>query len=84
MGVCRPGNRDARAIAIGVYRRLGFGEDTTKTAGGIIGQRRDGRELFFLSTDRQIMAVAVRPETEIGLGSPAALFRPPTSYSSLG
>jgi len=45
--------------------------------------RRDGRELFFLSPDRQIIAVAVKRGTEIEFGPPAALFRLPTSYRSL-
>ncbi|MBZ5636277.1 MAG: hypothetical protein LAO55_24385 [Acidobacteriia bacterium] len=45
--------------------------------------RRDGKELFFLSPDRQIMAVAVKPGPEIELGPPTALFRLPTSYRSL-
>jgi hypothetical protein len=45
--------------------------------------RRDGKELFFLSTDRQIMAVTVNQGTEIELASPVALFRLPTSYRSL-
>ena len=45
--------------------------------------RRDGKELFFLSPDRQIMAVAVKQGTGIEFGAPAALFRLPTSYRSL-
>ena len=45
--------------------------------------RRDGKELFFLSADRQIMAVAVKQGTEIEFGPPTALFRLPTSYRSL-
>ncbi len=45
--------------------------------------RRDGKELFFLSPDRQIMSVAVKPGTGIEFGPPAALFRLPTSYRSL-
>jgi predicted Ser/Thr protein kinase len=45
--------------------------------------RRDGKELFFLSPDRQIMAVAVQQGTEIEFGPPAALFHLPTSYRSL-
>jgi dipeptidyl aminopeptidase/acylaminoacyl peptidase len=45
--------------------------------------RRDGKELFFLSPDRQIMVVAVKHGTGIEFGPPAALFRLPTSYRSL-
>ena len=45
--------------------------------------RRDGKELFFLSPDRQIMAVAVKPGTGMEFSPPTALFRMPTSYHSL-
>ena len=45
--------------------------------------RRDGKELFFLSPDRRIMAVAVKQGTQIEFGPPAALFPLPTSYRSL-
>ena len=45
--------------------------------------RRDGKELFFLSPDRQIMVVAVKQGTGIEFGPPAALFRLPTAYHSL-
>jgi eukaryotic-like serine/threonine-protein kinase len=45
--------------------------------------RRDGKELFFLSPDRQVMVVAVKPGPTIEFGPPAALFRLPTSYHSL-
>jgi Tol biopolymer transport system component len=44
--------------------------------------RRDGKELFFLSPNRQVMAVAV-PATGMEFGPPAALFRLPTAYHSL-
>jgi tRNA A-37 threonylcarbamoyl transferase component Bud32 len=45
--------------------------------------RRDGKELFFLSPDRQIMAVSIEHGTETKFGHPAALFQLPTSYRSL-
>jgi eukaryotic-like serine/threonine-protein kinase len=45
--------------------------------------RRDGKELFFLSPDRQVMAVDVEPGTAGAFGPPAALFRLATSYRSL-
>jgi eukaryotic-like serine/threonine-protein kinase len=45
--------------------------------------RRDGKELFFLSPDRQIMAVAVKPGIETDFGPPAALFRLPISNPTL-
>ena len=44
--------------------------------------RRDGKELFFLSRNRQVMAVTA-PATGIEFGPPAALFRLPTAYHSL-
>jgi hypothetical protein len=46
--------------------------------------RRDSKELFFLSPDRQIMSAAVKQGTGIEFGPPAALFRLPTSYRSFG
>jgi eukaryotic-like serine/threonine-protein kinase len=45
--------------------------------------RRDGKELFFLSPERQIMAVAVQQGAEIGFGPPTALFTLPPSSPSL-
>jgi hypothetical protein len=45
--------------------------------------RRDGKELFFVSPDRQIMAVTVQQRAEIEFGSPTALFRLPTSSHSM-
>jgi Tol biopolymer transport system component/DNA-binding winged helix-turn-helix (wHTH) protein len=45
--------------------------------------RRDGKELFFLSPDRLVMAVTVQPETGVALRPPTALFRLPTGYHSL-
>jgi eukaryotic-like serine/threonine-protein kinase len=45
--------------------------------------RRDGKELFFLSPDRQIMVVAVKPGIETGFAPPAALFRLPLTHPSL-
>jgi Tol biopolymer transport system component/predicted Ser/Thr protein kinase len=51
--------------------------------GGTFPQwRRDGKELFFLSPDRHLMAVAVKPGTEIEIGPPATLFQLPTSFRS--
>jgi len=35
---------------------------------------RDGRELFFLSSDRRLMAVPVRTAPALALGAPAPLF----------
>jgi Tol biopolymer transport system component len=76
-----------------IYLQRFQGGDSPKLAGerlrvshtGGIGPRwrRDGKELFFLSPDRQIMAVAVKHGTGIEFGPPAALFRLPTSYRSL-
>src|SRR6185369_16188111 len=44
--------------------------------------RRDGKELFFLSPDREVMVVAVKQGAGIEFGPPAALFRLPTLYRS--
>jgi hypothetical protein len=46
--------------------------------------RRDGKELFFLSPDRQIMAVTVKPGPGTDFGSPTALFRLPMYVSAAG
>jgi hypothetical protein len=52
--------------------------------GGTFPQwRRDGKELFFLSPDRHLMAVAVKPGAEIEIGSPGALFQLPPFSSRL-
>jgi eukaryotic-like serine/threonine-protein kinase len=45
--------------------------------------RRDGKELFFFSSDRQIMAVAVKPAPEADFGPPTVLFRLPLTHPSL-
>ena len=45
--------------------------------------RRDGKELFFLSPERELMAAEVKPGTAVELGTPKALFRLPASYRSL-
>ncbi len=45
--------------------------------------RRDGKELFFLSLDRQVTVVPVQQGAGINFGFPVALFRLPTSYRSL-
>jgi Tol biopolymer transport system component len=37
--------------------------------------RRDGRELFYLSQDSQLMAVTVKPGTEFESGGPRPLFQ---------
>ncbi len=46
--------------------------------------RRDGRELFFLSPENQLMAVAVKAGHQPEFGPPAALFRLPPFRSSVG
>ena len=76
-----------------IYLQRFYGGDSPKLSGerrrvsheGGNGARwrRDGKEIFYLSEDRQIMAVAVKPGAEIEFGSPTALFRLPTSYRSL-
>lgn len=54
----------------------------SRDGGNVPRWRRDGKELFFLSPDRQIVAVDV---TGSGgeFGSPIALFRMPTSFGLL-
>ena len=47
------------------------------TGGSAPMWRRDGRELFFLATDRTMMSVDVRPGEALTFGVPQALFREP-------
>jgi hypothetical protein len=50
--------------------------------GGTFPQwRRDGKELYFVSPDRHLMAVAVKPGAEIEIGPPDTLFRLPAVNS---
>ena len=55
----------------------------SRNGGNFPRWRRDGKELFFLSPDRQIITVPVKPGAEIELGTPIALFRLPSSFRSL-
>jgi Tol biopolymer transport system component len=45
--------------------------------------RRDGKEIFFISTDRKMMAAPVRGEGTLEIGGPTALFPAPTASISL-
>ena len=45
--------------------------------------KRDGKELFFVSPDHQLMSVAVQQAASIEFGAPATLFRLPSSFRSL-
>jgi hypothetical protein len=59
----------------------GLGSKRAVSVGGGAGAywRRDGRELFYLSPDRTLMAVDVRLDDTISIGRPRALFRPPVA-----
>ena len=46
--------------------------------------RRDGRELYYVSTDREIMAVSVTDPTENTFGSPQPLFPAPLPSTAFG
>ena len=53
----------------------GRGRWPISTTGGVQARwRPDGRELYFLSPDRRLMAVPVRTEPTLELGAPTALF----------
>jgi hypothetical protein len=41
--------------------------------------RRDGKELFYLSSDRTLMAVAVTPGEALRVGRPTPLFHVPVA-----
>jgi hypothetical protein len=64
-------------------RLVGDRRRVSRDGGNGARWRRDGKELFFLSPDRQIMSVAVKQGAGIEFGPPAALFRLPTAYHSL-
>jgi Tol biopolymer transport system component/tRNA A-37 threonylcarbamoyl transferase component Bud32 len=63
---------------VGERRRVSY------NGGNFPRWRRDGKELFFLSADGQIMAVAVKPGHEPEFGPPTALFRLSANRSSMG
>jgi Tol biopolymer transport system component len=54
----------------------GPGEKTRVSLGGALLLRwsRDGRELFYLSTDRRLISVPIRTSPSLQLGSPTELF----------
>jgi hypothetical protein len=55
------------------------------TNGGVQPRwRRDGRELFFVSSDGKLMTVAVSGEATLGVGTPAILFNVPFTPSGSG
>jgi len=55
------------------------------SSGGIDPQwRADGRELFFLGADRELMAVAVTTEGRLQVGAPTALFSTRLDPTGLG
>jgi serine/threonine-protein kinase len=51
---------------------------------GVLGWRRDGKELLLESTDDQVMAVAIDAHGEsISAGQPTPLFQPPRNHGSV-
>jgi len=58
----------------------GNGKWQISTNGGIQPRwRRDGRELFYLASDRKLMAVAVRSSSSFEFGAPVPLFATKTA-----
>jgi dipeptidyl aminopeptidase/acylaminoacyl peptidase len=52
------------------------GKYQVSTGGGIAPRwRRDGRELYYIAPDAKLMAVAIRGESTLEAGQPAALFQ---------
>ena len=52
--------------------------------GGVMGWRRDGKEVLFESMDDRVMAVAIDTRGEsISAGQPMPLFQPPRNHSSV-
>ncbi|MGI8961504.1 MAG: hypothetical protein ACR2IV_17440 [Bryobacteraceae bacterium] len=68
----------------GSPKLVGERRRVSHNGGNLPRWRRDGKELFFISPDRQIMAVAVKPGIETDFGPPTALFRLPTYLSAAG
>jgi Tol biopolymer transport system component len=56
----------------------------SRNGGNVPRWRRDGKELFFISTDRRIVAVPVERGAAPGFGPPVALFSLPPSSTLLG
>jgi Tol biopolymer transport system component len=67
----------ALEVYIQRYPELGEKRIVSGSGGGQPQWRADQKELFYLSTDRSIMAVSVRADAEqLDLGTPRKLFRP--------
>jgi dipeptidyl aminopeptidase/acylaminoacyl peptidase len=66
-------------LEIYVQPTAGPGERVRVSIAGGVGPRwrRDGRELFYLSPDRSLMAVPVSGGDRLEFGAPKALFRNP-------
>jgi Tol biopolymer transport system component len=61
-----------------------MGEKTRLSSGGASQTfwSRDGREIFYISGDEQLMSVVVSTEPELSIGKPQALFKIPRHWSS--
>jgi Tol biopolymer transport system component len=61
-----------------------MGEKTRLSPGGASQTfwSRDGREIFYISGDEQLMSVVVSTEPELSIGKPQALFKIPRHWSS--
>jgi hypothetical protein len=46
--------------------------------------RADGRELYFMDAERQLLAVSIQTEPRLEIGLPAVLFPAPNAFSYLG
>jgi hypothetical protein len=54
----------------------GGGKWQISTAGGDQAQwRRDGKELFYIAPDRNLMAVSIEGTATLAIGRPTALFK---------
>jgi Tol biopolymer transport system component len=69
-------------IYVKTFPELG-GNWQVSTAGGIEPRwRRDGKELFYLSSDGKVMAVEVQSDGAFEIGTPQALFATPLKNAS--
>jgi hypothetical protein len=82
-GLDRRASRLAHGTLVASAKLLETDTSSPTTAARARAGWRDGKELFFLSADRQIVVVSVKCGTEIDFELTTGLFRSPTSYRSL-
>jgi eukaryotic-like serine/threonine-protein kinase len=64
-------------VYVSTYPPSGLKTPVSVAGGTVPRWSRDGKELFFLASDRRLMAVPVQVSPTLALGQPAALFALP-------